>query len=211
MGSRWLRYVRCDTYSDSGMRVKVAENSPKVEKSVASLSRRGWFNLFLGARQVPHHAVTMYYPYYFQSWRVTAPKSLGRTVKVWLITGVNGMNRSTGPADDWPSVEERELGDGEVILPCTSEVEAGDLAREYAEKYVSRRYRPSKWPTIEVERFSLIYVPYYVYAREHQPLHKAALVEGFTGALGRVKDVPEIRAALTDGSVTVGDGKEEWF
>lgn len=193
------------------MKVKVAENSPKVKKSVASLARRGWFNLFLGARQVPHHVVTMYYPYYFQSWRVTAPKSLGRTVKVWLITGVNGMNRSTGPADDWPSVEERELGDGEVILPCTSEVEAGDLAREYAEKYVSRRYRPSKRPTIEVERFSLIYVPYYVYAREHQPLHKAALVEGFTGALGRVKDVPEIRAALTGGGAAVSDGKGEWF
>ncbi len=164
-----------------------------------------------GARQAPRSIVTIYYPYYFQSWRVTAPKSLGRTVRIWLLTGVNGMTRSTGPADDWPSVEERELGDGEVITPRTSEAEAGELGREYAEKYVSRRYRPAKPPTIEADRFSLIYIPYYVYVREGQPLHKAALVEGFTGALGRVKDVPEIRAALTGGGATVGDGKEEWF
>ena len=191
------------------MKIQVSENSSRVEKSVASLSRRGWLNSLLGVREAPRHTVTVYYPYYFQSWKVTAPKSLGRTVRVRLVTGVNGTSRSTGPADDWPSIEEKDLGDEEVIPPRTLEIEAGELAREYAEKYVYRRYRPTKLPTIERERFALTYVPYYVYAREGQPLHKAALVEGLTGTLGRVKDVPEIRAALTGGSATVGDGKEE--
>ncbi len=126
-----------------------------------------------------------------------------------LVAGVNGMSRSTSPADEWPAEEEVNLRAGQVIRPRTSESEAEDLTQKYIERFISRRYRPSKPPKLEEERFALIYVPYYVYVREDQPLHKAVLVEGFTGALGRVKDVPDIRVALTGGSATVGDRKGE--
>lgn len=195
---------------DGAARILVAEDSPAVNKRMASLSRRGWLSSLLGSREAPRRTLTVYYPYYFQSWRVTVPKSLGRTARVRLVTGVNGMSRSTGPADDWPSLREKDFGDHRVISPLTSEAEAGELAREYVDKFVARRYRPARPPTVEREKFALIYVPYYVCAREGQPLHKAALVEGFTGALGRVKDVPEIRAALADGSAAAGDRKGGW-
>jgi hypothetical protein len=189
--------------SDKGeTRILLAENSPAVNRRIASLTRGGWLNSLLVIREAPRHTLTVYYPYYFQSWRVTAPKNLGRIARTRLITGVNGMSRSTGPADDWPAAGEEDPEDRRVISPRTSEAEAGELAREYVDKFVARRYRPVRSPTVELEKFALIYVPYYVYAREDQPLHRAALVEGFTGALGRVKDVPEIRAALTSASAT---------
>lgn len=137
-------------------------------------------------------------------------QELGRMARVRLVTRVNGMSRSTGPANYWPSIGEKNFGDQRVISPLTSEAEAGELAREYVDKFVARRYRPARAPTVEREKFALIYVLYYVCARESRPLHKAALVEGFTGALGRVKDVPEIRAALGAGSATVGDRKVGW-
>jgi hypothetical protein len=87
---------------------------------------------------------------------------------------------------------EEDLSGHEVIPPLTSEGEARELAWEYAERFVFRNYRPSKPPRIEAEEFALVYVPYHVYARQGQPLRKAALVEGFTGAVGKVKDVPEV-------------------
>jgi hypothetical protein len=195
--------VRMAGGAPNTVRVLVAQDSPKTEKTVASLSRKAWRFLPGITRNVPELVLTYYYPYYFQSWRATIPKSMGRTMRIRLITGVNGMNRSTSPATEWPVGRETTVGAGEVILPRTPRAEAERLSQEYVERFVTRRYRPSRPPTIERERFETFYVPYYVYAREGQPLHKAALVEGFTGALGRVKDVPVIREALAgDETVT---------
>lgn len=199
---------KVDLQAEENVRILVANDSPKVEKSIASLSKRGWLSWLRRTGGVPRHHLTVYYPYYFRSWRATIPKSLGRTMKVRLITGVNGMRRSTSPADGWPVEEEIDLAAGQVIRPRTSESEAEELTREYIERFVFRRYRPSKPPKLEEERFALIYVPYYVYAMEGQPLRKAALVEGFTGAVGRVKDVPEISELVTGrNAASAGKGR----
>ena len=170
------------------MKITAASESLKVAGSVASLNRKWWMPQGGGAAS-PQFTMIRYYPYYFQSWKVIAPKTLGRTVKVILSSGVNGMSRSVGPATEWPASEELEVDGEEVISPRTSEAEAKQLAREYIEKFVMRRYRPSRTSNIEQEKFELIFVPYYVYASEGQPLHKATLIEGFTGAVGKVKDV----------------------
>ncbi|MGF1471815.1 MAG: hypothetical protein ACFB50_08760 [Rubrobacteraceae bacterium] len=108
------------------------------------------------------------------------------------------MNRSVGPATGWPGGEELEVDREEVITPCTPEAEAEQLAQEYIEKFVTRRYRPSRPSDIVREKFELIYVPYYVYARAGHPLQKAALIEGFTGDVGRVRDVPPVLRSITD-------------
>lgn len=151
-----------------------------------------------GRRTVSGNPLVFYYPYYFQAWTVRAPKSFGREVRVRLFTGVNGMNRSTSPATEWPAEEERVVPEKEVIFPATSEDEAEELSGGYIEKFVARRYRPSGTPEITRERSALIHVPYYVYARDGQPLRKARLVEGFTGAVGRVRDVPPVLEAVSE-------------
>jgi hypothetical protein len=189
------------------VQILVAEVSPKTEKSTASLSRNRWWFLPRFTQNISKLTLTYYYPYYFQSWKATIPKSMGRTMRVRLVTGVNGMSRSVGPATEWPVGKEVTVGAEEVILPRTSEAEAEQLSQEYIGEFVTRRYRPSKPPTIERERVETFYVPYYVYAREGQPLHKAALIEGFTGARGRVKDVPAIREALATGEMFKGPSK----
>ena len=186
------------------VKVPVVGDSHEVTGSVASLNRRWWS---IGRRNYspPELVATRYYPYYFQCWKVTAPKTLGRTARMILFTGVNGMNRSVGSATGWPAGEEMEVGPEEVIPPHTSETEAERLAQEYIEKFVMRRYRPSKTADIVREGFELVYVPYYVYAREGHPLRKAALVEGFTGAVGRIKDVPPVlRSVVGEGVVSKG-------
>lgn len=188
------------------MRILVASDSRKVASSVASLKRK-WWMVWRRDYVPPELSITRYYPYYFQSWKVIAPKTLGRAAKVLLFTGVNGMNRSVGPATGWPAGEELEVAREEAIPPRTSEAEAEQLAQEYIEKFVMRRYRPSKPSNIVREEFGLIYVPYYVYASEGQPLRKAALVEGFTGAVGQVKDVPPVLQSITDKEV-VNVGEE---
>ena len=130
-----------------------------------------------------------------------------------LFTGVNGMNRSVGPATGWPAGEEvevileviLEVIPEEMIPAHTSEAEAEQLAQEYIEKFVMRRYRPSRTAEIVREEFELVYVPYYVYAREGQPLRKAALIEGFTGAVGKIKDVPPVlRSVVGEGVANKG-------
>jgi hypothetical protein len=189
------------------MQILVTEDSPKTESSVASLSRNRWWFSPRSSQNTSKLTLTYYYPYYFQSWKATIPKSMGRTMRVRLVTGVDGMSRSVGPATEWPVGKEVTVGAEEVILPRTSEAEAEQLSQEYIGEYVTRRYRPSKPPTIERERVETFYVPYYVYARDGQPLHKAALIEGFTGARGRVKDVPAIREALTRDEITKSFGK----
>jgi len=189
------------------MQILVTEDSPKTESSVASLSRNRWWFSPRSSQNTSKLTLTYYYPYYFQSWKATIPKSMGRTMRVRLVTGVDGMSRSVGPATEWPVGKEVIVGAEEVILPRTSEAEAEQLSQEYIGEYVTRRYRPSKPPTIERERVETFYVPYYVYARDGQPLHKAALIEGFTGARGRVKDVPAIREALTRDEITKSFGK----
>lgn len=189
------------------VQILVAKDSPKTEKTVASLSRKGWWFLPGITRSVPQLTLTYYYPYYFQSWKVTIPKTMGRTLRVRLTTGVNGMNRSVSPATEWPVGKEMTVGAEEVISPRTPEAEAERLSQEYVKKFTTRRYRPSKPPTIEREKFETFYVPYYVYARESQPLHKAALIEGYTGARGRVKDVSVIREALANGGTVTSLGK----
>lgn len=152
--------------------------------------------------------MTRYYPYYFQSWKVAVPKTLGRMAKVILFTGVNGMNRSVGPATGWPAGEDLEVSREELIAPSTSSAEAECLAQEYIEKFVVHRYRPTRPPTIVRERCELIYVPYYVYARGGLPLQKATLIEGFTGAVGKVKDVPPVLHSVCNGTVAnVGKGR----
>lgn len=190
------------------MKISVASDSRRVADSAASLSG-GWWSILRRRHASPELAVTRYYPYYFQCWKVTAPKTLGRTAKVLLSTGVNGMNRSVGPATEWPIGEELKVRKAEVISPHTGVAEAEQLAREYIEKFVVRRYRPSQTPEIVRERFKLVYVPYYVYAREGQPLRKATLVEGFTGDVGRVKDVPPVLQSITR-QETANVGKEGW-
>lgn len=179
---------------ENRVKVLVASDSDKVAGGVASLDRK-WWPVRRG-RSSPELVLTRYYPYYFQSWKVTAPKTFGREAKVILFTGVNGMSRSVGPATGWPAAEEMEVDRGEVIPPYTPEAEAEQLSQEYIEKFVRRRYRPSKSPNIVRERCDLVYVPYYVYARDGQPLKKAALVEGFTGAIGKVKDVPPVLQSI---------------
>jgi hypothetical protein len=188
-----------EVYSFGGAEVRalVAEDSPEVDRAVDSLSRGGWVSSWLGKHEVPRLVLTVYYPYYFHSWKVVVSRSFGRTTMVRLFTGVNGMSRSTGPTEDWPVVVERDLEGERVIPPRTSGAEAGELAREYAEKFVYRRYRPARLPVIEEEDALLIYVPYYVYAKTGQRPDKAALVEGFTGSVGRVRDVPEVLEATT--------------
>ena len=198
--------VGADRGCDS-VQILVAKDSPRTERTMASLSRKGWWFLPGITRSVPQLTLTYYYPYYFQSWKVTIPKTMGRTLRVRLTTGVNGMNRSVSPATEWPVGKEITVGAEEVILPRTPEAEAERLSREYAQQFVTRRYRPSKPATIEREKFETYYVPYYVYTRENQPLHKAALIEGFTGARGRVKDVPVIREALANGGTVTSLGK----
>ncbi len=193
------------------MKSLVAKDSPELARGIASLFRRGWLNSLVGNREVPRHTLTYYYPYYFQSWRVTVPKTLGRRAKVRIVTGVNGLSRSTGPAVDWPSEEEVDLGEEEIIRPRTSEAEAAELMQEYLDKYVARRYRPTRPPEVETERFTLIYVPYYVYAREGQPIRKAALVEGLTGTVGKVKEVPEIFEAVTSAELVMAIGEKGRF
>lgn len=195
-----------DREQDS-IQILVAKDSPKTEKTIASLARKGWWFLPGVTRSVPQLTLTYYYPYYFQSWKATIPKTMGRTMKIRLLTGVDGMSRSVGPATEWPDGEEINVEAEEVILPHTSESEAEQLSEEYVKKFVTRRYRPIKPPTIEREDFTMFYVPYYVYAREGQPLHKSALIEGFTGARGRVKDIPVIREALASGEVVTRLGK----
>jgi hypothetical protein len=198
--------VGADREQDS-VQILVAKDSPKTEKTMASLSRKGWWFLPGITRSVPQLTLTYYYPYYFQSWKVIIPRTMGRTLRVRLTTGVNGMNRSVSPATEWPVGKVITVGPEEVILPRTPEAEAEQLSREYVRKFVTRRYRPSKPPTIERERLETFYVPYYVYAREGQLLHKAALIEGFTGARGRVKDVPAIREAFASGETVTRLGK----
>ncbi|MGH3086833.1 MAG: hypothetical protein ACRDSJ_05880 [Rubrobacteraceae bacterium] len=113
-----------------------------------------------------------------------------------LFTGVNGMSRSVGPATEWPVGREMAV-ETEEVMPCrTSEAEAERLSYEYVKEHVARRYRPSRPPNIEKEEVEIFYVPYYVYARENQPLHGADIIEGFTGSRGRVKDVPAIHEAV---------------
>lgn len=179
--------------------ILIAEDSPKARESVASLNRRWWTALWGKAREAPRHALTIYHPYYFQSWKATIPKTLGRTMRIRLVTGVNGMSRSVGPATEWPVGKETVVEAEEVIPSRTSEAEAERLSYEYIKEHVARRYRPSKPPSIEKEEFQIFYVPYYVYAKENQPLHKADLVEGFTGSRGRVKDVPAIYETVMEG------------
>ncbi len=185
------------------MKILAARDSRKISGSVASLNRKWWM---VGRRDyaLPELTMVRYYPYYFQSWKVTAPKTLGRTAKVILFTGVNGMNRSVGPATEWPVGEELEADPEEIIPAHTSQVEAEELSQEYIEKFVRRRYRPSKPSNIVRESFELVYVPYYVYAREGRPLKKATLIEGFTGAVGQVKDVlPILRSIVEERIVEV--------
>lgn len=195
-----------DREQDS-IQILVAKDSPKTEKTIASLARKGWWFLPGVTRSVPQLTLTYYYPYYFQSWKVTIPKTVGRTLRVRLTTGVNGMNRSVSPATDWPVEKAVTVAVEEVLPPRTSDSEAEQLSQEYIQRFVTRRYRPAKPPTIEREKFETFYVPYYVYAREGQMLHKAALIEGFTGARGRVKDVPVIREALANGRAVANPGK----
>ena len=191
------------------MRILAARDSREVANSVASLNRK-WWSVWGKDHPPPELTTTRYYPYYFQSWRVTAPKTLGRTAKVLLFTGVNGMNRSVGPATGWPVGEELEAGAEEVIPAYTSQAEAEELSQEYIEKFVRRRYRPSKPSNIKREGFELVYVPYYVYARKGQPLQKAALVEGLTGAVGRVKDVPPVLQSIVEERTVVDTAEGRW-
>ncbi len=186
------------------MQILVAEDSLKTEKSVASLSRKRWGFLPGVARSAPQLVLTYYYPYYFQSWKATIPKTLGRTMKMRLFTGVDGASRSVGPATDWPVGREMVVRTEEVIPSRISEAEVEQLSYEYLREYVARRYRPSKPPTIEKEEFEAFYVPYYGYAKENQPLYKADLVEGFTGSRGRARDVPAIYEALREGTTFTG-------
>lgn len=189
------------------MHILVAEDSPKTEKSVASLSRKRWGLLPGVARSAPRLAMTCYYPYYFQSWKATVPKTLGRTMKVRLFTGVDGTNRSVGPATAWPVGREMAVKAEEVVPSRAPEAEAEQLSYEYIKEHVARRYRPSKPPTIEKEETKTFYVPYYVYVRENQPLHKAELVEGFTGSRGRIRDVPAIYETVREGTAFTGVGE----
>lgn len=189
------------------MRILVAEDSSKTEKRVAALSRERWGFLPRVARSAPRLTVTYYYPYYFKSWKVTIPKTLGRSMRMRLFTGVDGTNRSVGPATEWPVGREMAVKAGEVIPSQASEAEAEQLSYEYVKELVARRYRPSKPPTIEGEELETFYVPYYVYAKENQPLHKAELVEGFTGSRGRARDVPAIYEAAREGTAFTGVGE----
>ncbi len=189
------------------MQILVAEDSLKSEKSVASLSAKRWRFLPGIARSAPRLVLTYYYPYYFQSWRATIPKTMGRTMKIRLFTGVDGMRRSVGLATEWPVGKEMTVEAREVMPPHISGSEAEQLSQEYVKEYATRRYRPSKPPTIEREDFKMVYVAYYVYARENQPLYKADLVEGLTGSRGRVRDVPPIYEVLREDEMSTGVGK----
>ena len=192
------------------MQILVAGDSLKTEKSVASLSRERWGFLPGVAPGAPRLVLTLYYPYHFQSWKTTIPKTLGRTMKMRLLTGVDGLSRSVGPAMDWPVGREMAVRAEEVIPSRTSEAEAEQLSYEYIREHVARRYRPSRPPTIEKEELETFYVPYYVYAREDRPLHEAELVEGFTGSRGRARDVPAIYEALKEGTTFTGVEKGRW-
>lgn len=189
------------------MQILVAEDSLKTEKSVASLFRKGWRFLPGLARGTPQLTLTYYYPYYFQSWKATIPKTLARTMKMRLFTGVDGTNRAVGLATEWPVRRQRVVKAEEVIPSQASEAEVEQFSQEYIKEYVTRRYRPSEPPTIQREKSEMVYVAYYVYVKENQPLYKADLVEGLTGSRGRVKDVPTIYETVREGEMFTGVGE----
>ena len=203
-----LAYVTGGASAGSA-KVFSAHDSNKVPGVIDSLDRK-WWRAWRRGRDASGFRITRYYPYYFQAWKITAPKTFGRTVRVLLFTGVNGMSRSVGPATGWPDGEEREVSQAEIIPPQTSWAEAEQLSREYIEKFVMRRYRPVRSAGIVQENFGLVYVPYYVYAREGQPLKKASLIEASTGALGRVRDVPPILQSIVGQEIeSAANGFEE--
>lgn len=187
----------------SGTSILVTEDSPGVERS-KRLAESGGFLSRLGLDRERNLRGTFYYPYYFQSWRVTVPKSLGRTLRARLLTGVNALTLSVGPASEFPDFAGGEVPAGTVLEPRAPAEEATRLGLEYVKSLAGGRYRPARPPTIEQETCELLYVPYYVYLQQGASPPRAVLVEGLTGSRGRVRDVPAIYEAL--GEVVGGCG-----
>lgn len=154
---------------------------------------------------------TFHHPYYFQSWKVTVPKTLGRVLQARLFTGVNAVTLSVGPASEFPGFTEIQVPAETALAPRAADEEATRLGLEYMRSLVGQRYRPARPPTIEQEACELLYVPYYAYFRGDAPPARAVLVEGLTGSRGRVGDVPAIHeafeAAIGRRGTPVGTGK----
>ena len=74
-GEAQVRRAGANKRERDSMQILVAEDSLKTEKSVASLSRERWGFLPGVARDAPRLVLTLYYPYHFQSWRATIPKT----------------------------------------------------------------------------------------------------------------------------------------
>lgn len=187
-------------------RILVTEDSPKARRSRRSVEGGGVLSR-LGIAGGRRPGETFYHPYYFQSWKVTVPKTLGRILRVRLCTGVNAVTLSVGPASGLPGYAESEISAATVIEPRAATDEAARLGLEYMKTLVGRRYRPAKPPTIEREACELLYVPYYAYSGGDTSLARAVLVEGLTGSRGWAKDVPAIYEKFEMCTKPVGTGK----
>lgn len=190
----------------SSTSILVTDDSPRVERS-KSLVESGGFLSRLGFGRERSSRGTFYHPYYFQSWKVTVPKTLGRILRVRLCTGVNAVTLSVGPASGLPGYAESEVSAATMIESRAATDEAARLALEYMKTLVGRRYRPARPPTIEREACELLYVPYYAYTGEGTLPGKEVLVEGLTGSRGRVEDVPAIHETFEGCRTPAGDGK----
>ena len=124
-----------------------------------------------------------------------------------LLTGLNGVTRTVGPASELPETEEVGACEGVVVPSEVSGIEAYRLSREHVEHFVMRRYRPGGPPSIAQESLCLIHVPYRVYDSGGRWPEEALLVEGLTGARGRVKAIPGIGRALTLADISLADNK----
>lgn len=188
-------------------RILVTEDSSKTEQSMRSV--RGGCSILsrLGIGSERRFKETFHHPYYFQSWRVTVPKTLGRTLRARLFTGVNAVTLSVGPATEFPRYAESEVAVETVLGPRAAADESARLGLEYMKTLIGRRYRPIRPPTIEQEVCKLLYVPYYAYAGEGTPPGKVVLIEGLTGSRGRVEDVPAIYETFRASKVPVGIGE----
>lgn len=188
-------------------RILVTENSPKVERSMKYVhGGRGILSrLRIGGERRLRE--TFYHPYYFQSWKVTVPKTLGRTLRAKLFTGVNAVTLSVGPATEFPRYAESYVAAETVLGTRAAADEAARLGLEYIKTLIGQRYRPARPPTVEQEACELLYVPYYAYAGESTPPGKAVLIEGLTGSLGRVEDVPAIYETFRAGRTPVSAGE----
>lgn len=190
--------------------VPVVGETPLVSRRLSEVAQGGSLARileFFGAQSKPLRYVELLHPYYFHSWRLVVPRSFGREVRLKIMTGVNGMSQATGTCETVPEASHQKIRRDQLLRASTSRERAEELAREYLDWLAHRRYRAVRRPRLEQDTSELLYVPYYVYARDRDPTYRATVVEGLTGAVGRVRDMPYLKDAVE--GLFEGAGREE--